>query len=96
MSDDMKALIANSNHQMMMMGAVQVGGSLLSGLTNPLTPAQVAALQQQAAVNQATAAQSNVQLTNMKEPLPTATGSSVKTGNGLINTSPATVTGMAA
>ena len=54
-------------------GAVQAGGSLLSGLTSTLTPAQVGALNAQAAANQAAANQQTLQTQNLQQPRSTAT-----------------------
>lgn len=84
-------------------GIVQAGGSFISGLTNPTTPAQINALNAQAAANNAAAAASNQKLANSLGNLPTASVSAQNvTGkpliaptptNGLINNS---VTGAAA
>jgi hypothetical protein len=60
-------------------GMIQAGGSLVSGLFDPLKPAQVDALNAQAAANRAQTAQQAQQAKNMTGPLPTATR------NGLIN-----------
>lgn len=79
-------------------GVVQAGSSFISGATNGLTPAQIAALNAQAAANQAAANQSNLQQSNMREPLPVASRSPPVTGaTGLINSPPRIpVTGAAA
>lgn len=60
-------------------GAVQAIGSFASGMLNPLTPAQIAALNASAKANQAAANQSNAQASilnqrasNMQQPLPVA------------------------
>lgn len=83
-TSDTKALIAslqnNTFKQSVISGAVQAGGSLLSGLTNPVTPAQVSALNAQAAENQAATQLSLTQQANMAQPKPVAT-----LGPGLIN-----------
>lgn len=49
-------------------GALQTGGSFLSGLTNTQTPAQIAALNAQAAANQAAANQAKQQTANLAMP----------------------------
>lgn len=82
-------------------GMMQTGGSLLSGLFDQVSPAQVAALNAQAAANRATAAITQNQANNMNQPLPTASrGAASVTGvpAGLINTprQAANVTGVAA
>ena len=73
------------------LGALQVGGSFLSGATNALTPAQVNEANAQAAANQAQTLFTSMQISNMKQPLPTATISptAALTPGGLINSSPA-------
>jgi hypothetical protein len=91
------------------MGALQASGSLLSGLTSTLTPAQVAALQAQANANNAAAALTQQQTANLAMPkavassapvtgtpgqiVPGATNGVAQTG--LINSAPkvASVTG---
>jgi hypothetical protein len=55
-------------HPTLAFGALQAGGSLLSGVTSTLTPAQVAALNSQAAANDAATALSNQQRTNLAMP----------------------------
>lgn len=72
-------------------GLIQSAGSFIAGAFDTLKPAQVAALQAQANANNATAGVTNTQLTNMKQPLPTASRVT-PAGGGLINT----VTGAAA
>lgn len=77
---------------------VSSAGSLLGGLTNPVTPAQVDALNAQSAVNRASAALSARQQANMAQPLPVASrvAPAPVTGKpaGLINSGPPpTVTG---
>ncbi len=67
---------ANKN-PMIAWGALQAGGQLLSGLTSTLTPAQVNALNSQAASNQAAANQTQQQLANLSQPRPVATRSPV-------------------
>lgn len=77
--------------------AINAAGSLVSGMFNPVTPAQVNALNSQAAANNATAAQTTQQTANMKQGVPVATRTAANTG--LINTQPvknADVTGLAA
>jgi hypothetical protein len=84
------------------LGMLQAGGSLLSGWTSTLTPAQVAALNAQAASNNAATAMTNQQRTNLAMPKATASSSPV-TGTpqqlvpsspaGLINQPPPKVTG---
>lgn len=54
-------------------GMIQAAGSLVSGLFDPLKPAQVEALDAQAAQNRAATAVTNLQLTNQQQPLPKAT-----------------------
>ena len=83
------------NHPSVAFGAMQAGGSLLSGLFNPLTTPQIAALNAQAAANRAAAALTQQQLSNMSAPLPVASRTSSSppvTGapQGLINTPPPT------
>ncbi len=71
-------------------GMIQAGGSLVSGLFNPVTPAQVAALDAQAAANRANTGLTENQLKNVAQPLPVARRTTP--GNGMINTA---VTGTA-
>lgn len=63
-------------------GLIQAGGSLISGMFDPLKPAQVDALNAQAAANKAAASTAAQQAANMQGPLPTAT----RIQKGLINT----------
>ena len=77
--------------------AINAAGALISGMFNPVTPAQVNALNAQAAANNATAAQTAQQTANMKQGVPVATRTAANTG--LINTAPvktANVTGQIA
>lgn len=53
-------------------GVLQAGGSLISGLTSTLTPAQVSALNAQAASNQAAANLTTQQTANLAQPRSTA------------------------
>lgn len=75
-------------------GMIQAGGSLISGLFDPLKPAQVDALNATAAANRAQAAITTKQAANMNGPLPVATRTPAPPG-GLIN-SPAQITGQVA
>jgi hypothetical protein len=59
------------------LGALQAGGSLLSGLTSTLTPAQVGALNAQAAANNAAAALQKQQTANLAMPKSVASSSPV-------------------
>ncbi len=96
-------------HQVVTYGVLQAGGSLVSGLFSPVTPAQVAALNAQAAANRAAAALTQQQVANMQGGIPVASRSSAPVASapvtgrpaGLINTPPpttptSTVTGIAA
>lgn len=81
------------------LGALQAGGSMLSGLTSTLTPAQVSALNAQAAANDAAAALTRQQTTNLAAPKAVAssapvTGAPAPLVPGMINRAP--VTGVAA
>lgn len=82
-------------------GVIQAAGSFLSGAFDPLKPAQVEALNAQAAANKASAAFTAQQTSNMQGALPVATRTAVTgkpaplSGAGLINNAPA-VTGVAA
>jgi hypothetical protein len=58
-------------------GALQAGGSLLSGLTSTLTPAQVSALNAQAAANNAAAALQTQQTANLAQPKAVASSAPV-------------------
>ena len=91
-------------HQVVTYGLLQAGGALVSGMFNPVTPAQISALDAQAAANRAAAALTQQQVANMQSALPTASRgpatSPAVTGKpqGLINTPPPTtanVTGVA-
>lgn len=86
------------NNPLASYGVIQAAGSLLAGATSTLTPAQVDALNAQAAANRAAASLSTMQQTNMAGAIPTLTRSAPSqavaanvTGQptGLINT-PAT------
>lgn len=77
-------------------GVIQAGASFLAGATNGLTPAQIQALQAQAAMNQAAANLSRLQQSNMGANIPIASRTPAVTGApvGLINSAPRTsVTG---
>lgn len=82
------------DNPMLAYGITQAGGSFISGLTNPLTPAQINALNAQAAANNAAAALAQREAANMGQPVPKATTSApTVTGaptGGLINTRPVT------
>lgn len=79
-------------------GILQAGGSLLSGLTSTVTPAQVGALNAQAAANNAAAALAQQQLQNLQMPKSVASstpvtgtpGTLVPPSSGLINSAPKT------
>lgn len=74
------------NNQMLAYGVLQAGGSFISGLTNPMTPAQIAALDSQANANNAAAALANRQVANLASGMPTAvTGKPAAVGGGIIN-----------
>lgn len=78
-------------------GMIQAGGALISGLFDPLKPAQVDALNAQAAANRAQASITSQQAANMAGPLPVASrtpGAAPTPPTGLIN-SPA-ITGKVA
>lgn len=77
------------NNQLLSYGIIQAGGSFISGLTNPMTPAQINALDSQANANNAAAALAQRQAANMSGGLPTATvtGRPAST-TGLINNNP--------
>lgn len=75
------------NNQMLTYGIVQAGGAFISGLTNPMTPAQIAALNAQADYNGAAAALARQQVDNMKGGIPRATVTGRPAG-GLINNNP--------
>ena len=81
------------NNQLLSYGILQAGGSLISGLTNPMTPAQIDALNAQANANNAAAALAEKQAANVGQPLPSATISQPVAGSaapasGLINNKP--------
>jgi hypothetical protein len=80
---------ANKN-PLLTYGLIQAGGSFISGLSNPMTPAQIDALNAQADVNRATAALIQRQTANQGAPLPraTVTGRAEPTTAGLINNKP--------
>ena len=90
-------------HPTLAFGALQAGGSALSGLTSTLTPAQVSALNAQAAANNAAAALATQQAANLNAPKSVAQSAPV-TGTpplvpgqqGLINRASQPVTGLAA
>jgi hypothetical protein len=67
--------LAKSGNGLVGYGLIQAGGSLLSGLTSTLTPAQVKALDAQAAANNAAAALQTQQTQNLA--MPKAVASSV-------------------
>ena len=88
------------DHPVVGLGALQAGGSLLSGLTSSLTPAQVNQLNAQAAANQAAADLTKQQTANLAGPKPIAslapvTGTPTPIVPGLMNSTPA-VTGVPA
>ncbi len=85
-----KDLLGSNGGGRLLSGVVQAGSSFISGATNGLTPAQIAALNAQAQANQAAANLSNRQQANMAEPLPVASRAPPITGApaGLINTPP--------
>ena len=74
-SSDVLGSIINftKNNQLLTYGVLQAGGSLLSGLTSTLTPAQVSQLNAQAAANQAAANLTAQQTANLAQPRPVAT-----------------------
>lgn len=76
--------VTNDKSGMVGYGLIQAGGSLVSGLFNPLTPAQVEQLNAQSAMNRQ-------QLANSTQPLPVARRTAApvtgKPSSGLINTS---------
>jgi hypothetical protein len=61
-------LKAGESHPALLLGALQAGGSFLTGMTSTLTPAQVAAYNAQAAANQATANLTTQQTANLAAP----------------------------
>jgi hypothetical protein len=91
-----------SDHPVIAFGALQAGSSLLQGWTSSLTPAQVAALNAQAAANDSAAALTRQQTANLAGPKAVASSTPVTgtpaqlvpTPQGLINQPrPAQVTG---
>lgn len=84
-----------SKNPLMSYGLVQAAGSFLSGATNPLTPAQVDALDAQAAVNNQAANLSKTQQANMAQALPVASRTPSPV-TGLINQPQGAITGQAA
>jgi hypothetical protein len=86
-------------------GLIQAGGALVQGMFNPVTPAQIAAMNAQAAQNRAAAAIAQQQASNMAggmpianlKPVPTAKVTGAPALTGIINTAPtgagASVTG---
>jgi hypothetical protein len=93
-------LIANDKTGLIGSSLIKAGGSFVEGLFNPVTPAQVAALDAQAAQNRAATTLSLTQQANMKAPIPVASRKPVSAAGitgapaslGLINT-PNFVTG---
>jgi len=86
------------NAGLLAMGGIQTLGSLISGATNPMTPAQIAALNSQAAANQAAANLQTQQNANIGQPIPTATRTTLPnvtggTNAGIIN-APGTTAGI--
>lgn len=96
------SFINNDKSGMVKYGLIQAAGSLVGGLFDPLKPAQVAALNAQAAANRAATQLSLTQQSNMAQPIPIASRTAqpqpaVVTGvpAGMINQPVATpVTGM--
>lgn len=74
-------------HPALALGGVSAASSFLSGAFNPKTPAEVGALNAQAAKNTADVGLINTQARNINAPLPTATRTRTNTGVGLINRS---------
>lgn len=78
------------DNPMIAYGAIQAGGALLSGLTNPMTPAQIDALNAQAEANRAAASLTTAQAANLRQSAPAASSPAVTgTPQGLINRAPA-------
>lgn len=71
-------------------GIVQAAGSFISGAFDPLKPAQVDALNAQAAANKASAGMTAQQTQNMQGKLPVASRVTGTPFNGLINNAPVT------
>lgn len=65
------------NHPVVALGALQAAGTLLTGLTSTLTPAQVAQLNSQAAANNAAAALTKQQTANLAMPRAVASSTPV-------------------
>lgn len=70
------------NNQYAQYGMIQAGGSLISGMFDPLKPAQVSALDAQSAANRAAATLAQTQQANMAQKIPVASRA------GLINSKP--------
>jgi hypothetical protein len=75
---------ANKN-PLLAFGAIQAGGSFISGLTNPMTPAQIDALNSQAEVNRQTAELLKRQMNNQGAAIPSAVTGKPALSAGLIN-----------
>lgn len=105
-SNPLSGLLSFANkNPVVALGAMQAGGSFLTGLTSTLTPAQVSALNAQAAANNAAAALSTQQTANLAMPksvassapvtgapqalVPGAAPSAPTTAQGFINQAPA-------
>jgi hypothetical protein len=85
---------ANDN-KVVTAGILQAGGSLLSGLTSTLTPAQVAALNAQANANNAAAALTQQQTANLAMPKAVASSTPVTgTPGQLVPSQPAPAPGL--
>jgi hypothetical protein len=67
------SFVSNDKTGMVKYGLIQAAGSLVGGMFDPLKPAQVAALDAQAAANRAATQLSLTQQANMAQPLPVAT-----------------------
>ncbi len=89
--DSLKGILDQKGTSTLLSGVIQAGSAFIAGATSTLTPAQVAALNAQAAANTATANLSQRQLSNMGQPLPVASRTPPPvTGapTGLINSPP--------
>jgi hypothetical protein len=87
--DQLLGFASTSGGGRLLGGVVQAGSAFIAGATSTLTPAQVAALQAQANANQAAANVSQRQLSNMSQPIPTATRTAPPPSpNGIINRLP--------
>lgn len=75
------------DNQLLSYGVLQAGGSFISGLTNPLSPAQINALNAQASANNAAAALANRETENMKGGVPVASVTGKVAPGGIINNS---------